>query len=231
MESYQTLVTADGSPTLIDPHSGQAMHAREGAVSETLYIYGQAYLESRKISAPPTACIVGLGMGYIELAILGHWLTSFNSDPLPVIHSYEADFALRDAFTSWLSGKPNGELDLVLKNVAKPFGLMERDLKDVALNSYATFQWQIHGVLNRECATLSKFGLICYDPFSASANAELWQEPWLDYFIEKFAAEKCVLATYASNGRLKRSLVKNGFRLMQKQGFGMKRESTLAVKS
>ncbi|OQW48473.1 MAG: hypothetical protein A4S09_04650 [Proteobacteria bacterium SG_bin7] len=231
METYQTLMTSDGSPTLIDPKSGQAMHAREGAASETFYIYGQGYLESRKEDVSHSVCVVGLGMGYIELCILGHWLTSFGSDSLPAIHSYESDIKLRDAFTTWLAGKPNGELDLVLKNVSKNFGLMDRDLKDVALNFYATFQWQIHGALSSDTKAPLKFGLICYDPFSSSANPDLWEEDWLDIFVKNFADIKSVFTTYASNGRLKKVLNKCGFSLKNKIGFGMKRESTLAIRN
>lgn len=231
METYQTLITSDGSPTLIDPKSGQAMHAREGALSETLYIYGEAYVDSKKINTNGNIGVVGLGMGYIELSILLHWLTSFSNHECPIIHSYEADEKLKNDFTSWLTGKPNPILENVAKLVSQQFGLQEKSLKEVALDFYSRFQWQIHGVLNRDSKLNQKFGLVCYDPFSSSANSELWEEEWLDYFIKTFCDEKCVFSTYAANGRLKRVLNKNGFDLKMKVGFGMKRESTLAIKN
>lgn len=230
METYQTLITADGSPTLIDPKSGQAMHAREGALSETLYIYGEAYLESKKANTNRNICVVGLGMGYIEFTILLHWLTSFSTAESPIIHSYESDPKLREAFTSWLNGKPNLNLEKVAKLVSQQFGLHEKSLKELALDFYSRFQWQIHGVLNRDTAIPAKCGLICYDPFSSSANSELWEEDWLDTFVKNFTAPECVFTTYAANGRLKRVLNKNSFELKNKDGFGMKRESTFAVR-
>lgn len=230
METYQTLITADGSPTLIDPKSGQAMHAREGALSETLYIYGEAYVESRKIAANRNVCVVGLGMGYIELSILLHWLTSFSTAESPILHSYESDSKLRDDFVSWLNGKANANLEKAAKLVSQQFGLSEKSLKEVALDFYSRFQWQIHGVLNRDTQAPAKFGLICYDPFSSSANAELWEEDWLDSFVKNFADTESVFSTYAANGRLKRVLNKNSFELKKKDGFGMKRESTFATR-
>lgn len=231
METYQTLVTADGSPTLIDPKSGQAMHAREGALEETLYIYGDAYKKSRLIGAPPEVCVVGLGLGYIELSIIALWITQFSTDPQPLIHSYESDLGLKSTFTKWLTRQPNGNLDFVLKLVSRQFGLLDKDLKDVALDFYSRFQWQIHGVLNRDTQIPARFGLICYDPFSSAANPDLWEEAWLQYFLEKSMADKCVFSTYAANGRLKRSLKLSGFTAENRVGFKMKRESTLATKN
>ncbi len=230
METYQTLITQDGSPTLIDPNSGQAMHAVEGALEETLYIYGEAYKRSRQMSAKPEVCIVGLGLGYIELAILAEWLTGYNLDSAPQFHSYESDLELRDNFTRWLTGTPNANLEKVLKLVAAKFGLTARDLKDVALDSYSRFHWQIHGALNLATPVPAQFGLICYDPFSTAANPDLWTEEWLNYFLKNFAGTPCVFSTYAANGRLKRSLAANDFHLDSRPGFKMKRESTLAFR-
>ena len=118
MTWYQFVTTADQSPSLrlessTNPH-GENMHAIEGAFSETQYIYGecieaniQEYLSANlELEQKPVLHFlsIGLGMAYVELAIVCKLLVH-NID-LSVanikIHSYEQVDLLRVYFKEFI---------------------------------------------------------------------------------------------------------------------------------
>ncbi|MBX9765937.1 MAG: hypothetical protein K2X47_01585, partial [Bdellovibrionales bacterium] len=80
----------------------------------------------------------------------------------------------------------------------------------------------------RQMGDAGKFNLILFDLFSSKTNQELWAEPFLTQFLEERAEQRCVFASYAATGNLKRALRRHGFTLAQVAGFAGKRETTLA---
>lgn len=230
-KSYKTLITLDGSTTYIDPVSGQTMHAKEGALSETLYIYGEAYLKSKEIETPDSIAVVGLGMGYIEFSIFSLYLKHHSNLPKPKFFSFEIDKELKNDFTQWLTGKSVEYINSIFLNTANTVGIDSNKLKDICVESFTNKSWQILDDFRASYSEIPKVGLICFDPYSKSANSDLWEQDFLTGMLTKISADSCVFASYASNGHIKKALRKSGFQNLKKSGFHLKKESTLAVKN
>jgi tRNA U34 5-methylaminomethyl-2-thiouridine-forming methyltransferase MnmC len=97
--SHTFLITADGSPTLAHPH-GEAMHNNQGALRETLHVYGPLADALERGRVEPTAVIVGLGVGYIEA------LVAARAPALARLVTFEADAHLKRAFLTSLLVAP-----------------------------------------------------------------------------------------------------------------------------
>lgn len=233
--------TNDGSTSLIDSASGQTMHAKEGAFSETLYIYGQNLEWAIKNNFPLKICVMGLGLGYIELISLALILQSQRSQEPIEILSFEKSDEFRESFLNWLvdpSEKRDKNLELkmayneILKLIETHLSVNSEKLKKFALELYQTNKWHFFKdpLIDMSWKKMGPFHVIQYDPFSKSANPELWQLTWLKEFITTLAGTPCAFATYASNGGLKKALSQSDFNLQLKSGFGSKRESTFAIR-
>ncbi|MEO0337482.1 MAG: MnmC family methyltransferase, partial [Pseudomonadota bacterium] len=74
------------------------------------------------------------------------------------------------------------------------------------------------------------FHVLYYDPFSAKTNPDFWTAEGLSGFLDNWAAEHCVISTYAATGALKRSLGAHKFQLKKRPGYGGKRESFLGLR-
>lgn len=71
---------------------------------------------------------------------------------------------------------------------------------------------------------------VFWDAFSDKTSPELWDAAFLGDFLSGACAERCILATYAAKGILRRALATAGFLCLPRGGFGGKRESTFAVR-
>ncbi len=229
-KQFITELTADNSPTLRlknqDPvkmtteNRPESMHHSGGAATETQYIYGEAARLVAQKNTKPAICVVGLGLGYIEI-LMAQIFQNFE------IHSFEADSELRQSFQDWLENKKAAHLEIY-----------ELIIQSYQFDSYAIRQkiiknqLTLHGALDRQMLQqdFPSFNLICFDAFSSKTTADLWTEDFLDLFIQKICARDCVFTTYACTGVLKRALKKNGFQLIPKKGFTGKRDCTLAVR-
>ena len=70
LQDFTIVTTADGSPSLsIEDSSGyvEKMHHAAGAMSESIYIYGEAVQKVLDRRWPLRVLSVGLGLGYNEL--------------------------------------------------------------------------------------------------------------------------------------------------------------------
>ena len=230
-------LTADWGSSFIDPISGQLMHAKEGAFSETLYIYGQNVQWALEHGYPLKICIVGLGLGYIELIALALILNSPRADESVKILSFEKSDLLRSSFIDWLTNDNQSEFaqiyDEILFHIENHLKVKALDLKTFAHKIYQNKDWIFFKdpLLDFSWKTFDKYHIIQFDPYSRSANPEFWQEIWLSEFLETITVNPCSFTTYASNGPLKRALSHNGFSLEKKPGFGSKRESTFAIRA
>ena len=80
-------------------------------------------------------------------------------------------------------------------------------------------------------STTQLYTNILYDAFSNNTNEELWDQSFLEEFIESYCdREFCYFSTYAATSNLKRALKEKGFTLEKRQGFSRKRESTFAYR-
>jgi hypothetical protein len=95
------------------------MHHRQGALSESLFVYHGVLSEADASGCPPRVLSVGLGCGYNEMIAVAHYLkkcqiTFSKSSDFPeqfYLESFEGDKNLREEFRLWLS-QPFSQEDL-----------------------------------------------------------------------------------------------------------------------
>jgi hypothetical protein len=208
------------------------MHHRASALSETLYVYGEAVAYALDLGMRKFAS-VGLGLGYVEWVVVasalakGVWCGC-------TMRSFELDEALLEGFEASLMAKePKGsEVSKVhaevLTAVSTHFDISESRLRQALVEATWQGRSRRETALTSETAWEEKADCLLYDAFSAESQPSLWTIEFLERLIECAAAPQCIFASYASNGPLKRSLKSKGFYFHKRAGFGGKRECTLA---
>ena len=225
--SYELIWTQDGSPSLLwrDQNSTvaitEAMHHSGGALSESLYIYGQpiqwAFAEGlTKVAS------VGLGLGYNE------FLSFKNESPsLICVHSYEKDTGLVEQFRVFLQTGTGPVYKKILELLTA--AELYTDLRERIWQAHQESRLQVRGCLETD-SRQDRYGLILYDAFSSKRSPQLWSEDFLCQWLREHAQDRCLFASYACTGALKRALRANGFTLLDRRGFHGKRASTLAFR-
>ena len=240
--AYQFIKTRDGSPSLrmwsADNHdrigaqemrSAEAMHHCDGALSESLYIYGslieEVFFSSLKILS------VGLGCGYNEWIALAI-MKSSNAEIK--IESFESNPFLRKNFIEWLLRDNDSMLaklfEETLNCVARHFEICASDLKTQGRELLNKDLWRINERLDSTVHFRQKFNVIFFDAFSAKCTPDLWKDDFLDWFLATAADQPCAFSTYAATGCLNRALKRNDFALVPYSGFSGKRQSTRAFR-
>ncbi len=251
--------TADGSPTLrckffdqerVSEKKPESMHHSKGALTETEYIYLKPFQEflSQSTCTASTIAIVGLGLGYIDLFFLNELLkiTSLNVKKNYHILSFEKNKDLIQKFTEWMYRSPHVVIksdiyDSILiqinKNYSSSGADLERMKKLFQVNQNSNIQWQMADELNQNfnlqnlnLQNTTPFQFVAYDAFSQMTDHPLWTENFLDFFLSQMCDQNCVFTTYACTGVLKRTLQKNHFKFIRRNGFFGKRDATLAVR-
>ena len=233
LKSFVIELTGDGSPTLRLKNANnqfpekmpESMHHSGGAAAETLYIYAGPFkntlstlnaLNKKELSVG----VVGLGLGYIELAALQS-LTA-NSSISATITSFEKETELTESFKAWAAGSENKTYDLICEKLnvdkAKSLALLQ------------TLNWNALGELTVQTQIEKKFNFVAYDAFSQFTDGPLWADDFLDFFLKNLCATDCVFATYGCTGLLKRALIRNNFIFIKRLGFRGKRDATLALR-
>ena len=222
---FQVQITADGSPTLWD--GLEQMHSRDGAFSETNYIYGRAIELVKENTWPPRFLSLGLGLGYIEFLIAA----SFDHSDLEIL-SFEKDPFLQKEWANWLTNKDcllQNELEQILQLTSEKYQVDTSVLKERMQTLYQNKKWIILGDALRENYS-GRFSAILFDAFSRKSTPDLWEKEFLIDFINKYADKDCIFSTYAALGELKRTLRELGFELLKTKGFANKKESTFALR-
>jgi tRNA U34 5-methylaminomethyl-2-thiouridine-forming methyltransferase MnmC len=240
---FELITTTDGSPSICltsDIFRPEAMHHREGALSESLFIYHGLLDEALKHHCPPRILSVGLGCAYNELITIAHFLANSPQQLESFyLESFEGDDTLRNTFINWLAGAAlNTQLEKQLANifqkvldlVSRHFNISPDKLKKATLTLYESKQFVIRDWLKSDTQFHNKFGVIYFDAFSNKSTPELWSDEFLNSFLSKTADSNCGLATYAATGALNRALKQNGFQLREQKGFAAKRQSTRALR-
>lgn len=228
---YKSETTEDGSPTLRLPPTWEPMHALDGAFTETLYIYAPTVDLALKSAVPARILSVGLGLGYNEM-LIGAEALKANVDSV-YIDSYESVPELRQYFSSWLrdgDSPLNPTYDAIAEYYSKHYNIPTSRLRAFLLLAHEAQALRVHEAINGETQFKSSHGIL-FDAFSGNSSPELWDETFLNRFLNMAAAPTCFLSTYASKGSLHRALKSNGFNTEKRAGFGKKRESTLAHRS
>lgn len=247
VSTYLVEWTEDGSPSFrpqFSESTGELMHSRKGALSESLEIYAPLVQQVAKESSQrgfrqPRILSVGLGMGYNEIISLAICHKTF-SDLQPQILSWEIDSKLRTGFERFFLTAISGlgsEFDkaytAMVGQIAEQTEVSSSVLRELVVNALSTQRLVLSAALQKPFIEVQcGFHGILYDAFSSKTNPELWSEEFLLDFLKHFChADFCLFGTYASTGALKRALKTHQFCVQNRQGFGGKRESIWASKN
>lgn len=229
--------TLDGSPTLRlkkpienSTKPPESMHHSGGAATETRYIYGnpinEAFNVFPKNKEPLKVCVIGLGLGYIEMT----WAQAVNNHRVESsCDSFEIAAELKESFIKWLKGSTNKE-SIYYKCLD---GLGVKYSENIIQTLKHNFLVENHfysDLRQKENYQNKKWHLIAYDAFSRKTNEELWSETFLTHWFSRYCEEDAMVMTYACTGALKRSLEHNGFIFIKRPGFQGKRDATLAYR-
>lgn len=232
---FKIEITADGSPTLRLGNGGESMHHSGGAATETCYIYQSVMEQAYRVLPGSSTCVVGLGLGYIELC----WALTVLSQASPEssLTSFEINEGLRADFNGWLEANTALESEKH-KLYGEVFNSLQRVLKfpieDAFVRQKLRENFKKYPLQSDLRQSLSKpkeaWNIVCYDAFSSKTNTELWTESFLQEFLNHCCAPDCVFTTYACTGNLKKTLSSSGFEVIKRPGFQGKRDSTLAFR-
>lgn len=226
---YQVLQTEDGSITLHSEAFNEACHSLSGAVEETIYNYVQGCQITEKIAQNDTKILevgFGLGTGYKTTA------------------EYLAQLKTENSLT-FIST----ELDKDLVDFAKDHNDLSKDLpfpsfKDLEyftdpLPHYKAIKDKhvlivLIGNARKTVRKANAKGLInsldaiYQDPFSPKRNPALWTCEWFKLLLE-LSNDQTLMSTYSSSNSIRKSMIRAGWYVQNRKGFGTKRTATLAT--
>lgn len=237
ISNYKLVETEDGSPSLEfcapadSLKSEEKMHSWEGAFSETVFVYGAALDLAFDNKWPIRVFSLGLGLGYNEVMTAAFCLAK-GVDSWSCV-SFESDPWLKDQFVCWIRGQSSefsDAYDDILNRMSDHHRVDQAAVKSRLLKALEEECLLLKEAYTKE-VDLAKFGVrICfYDAFSEKVSPMLWTDEVLKQTILGMASEG-VFATYAAKGRLNRALKDHGFTLLERPGFGKKKQSTLAIR-
>jgi tRNA U34 5-methylaminomethyl-2-thiouridine-forming methyltransferase MnmC len=233
-QNIEILTTGDGSPTLAfkrDDGYCEKMHHQGGALSESLFIYGEA-LTLAQGSGRVHALSFGLGLGYNELITIAR-LHPHGDDWR--IWSYEAVPFLREEFSAWALGEAGTALAEITTQIAAQVGQRLGGVSALELQAWTkaaiqSGRLELRGAFPADVGLANSCNLVYYDAYSNKMDSSLWGEEHFINDLNPVLAPACVFATYAATGALNRALKQLGFRRLDKAGFQGKRQSTLAIR-
>ena len=254
---YRRLTTKDGSPTLEFTVDGvvENMHNFHGAFAETDYIYGEAMRRAIQAGLKKLRVLsVGLGIAYNEILVSSFLLKAQSqnarSEPsdsfeqttaaratdsqIELLQSFEIDSYLKQSFLTWLVDEELTALgstyDDVLKLYAEHTGENASEIKSQLGLWLEQGKFALADKFSIETNCPEPFHVLFYDPFSNKTNPDFWTEQALERFLQKWAADDCIISTYAATGALKRAFKNQGFQLVKRAGFGGKRQSFMGLR-
>jgi hypothetical protein len=205
--------TKDGSPTLRLPFSGESMHHSGGAASETYYIYKSVIDQALGKLYESKTCVVGLGLGYIEISWALALLEQQKDAKFHTITSFEIVEELRNSFKSWLIK----DSQTIYDEVVKAFKAEDKSNSIKHILNKNTINFDITNISEEQ-----KWNIICYDAYSSKTDKILWSEEFLNHFLRQHTEKDCIFTTYACTGVLKKVLAKNNFEIIRRPAFSGK---------
>ncbi|MFS4459915.1 MnmC family methyltransferase [Bdellovibrio sp. HCB2-146] len=242
---FEIEMTADGSPTLrllesVDPlkDHGESMHHSAGACGETLLIYGTPARRLFEQIERPSFMVVGLGLGYIEMAIAKEaLLLQKGPESISRLTSYESLPELREWFYLWLWGqeeKLSSEVvsiyEAAVKAVIGESSVRADEIKKFLRHHFSTLD-KISSALDPSTPFSDRYHGIMYDAFSSKTSPYLWEEEFLTRLFSEVCAESSLVTTYSCKATLKNALRANQFFIVARDGFYGKRKSTIALRA
>jgi tRNA U34 5-methylaminomethyl-2-thiouridine-forming methyltransferase MnmC len=205
---HQLIITKDQSPSLFNETFQENLHSTEGAKSETIYnfIEGCEILKHKGDILSVLEVGFGTGLGFFTTL---EFLRRNSPGKKLIFYSLEMDLNL----AKW-----------ALKDFQyshEDFGLLSKG-QDFELK---VFIGDANEVLPK--LKIGPIDAIYQDPFSPKKNPTLWTFEWFSMLLN-LAGPNCILSTYSSSTLIKKSLLKAGWAVFERQGFGKKRTSTIA---
>lgn len=206
------------------------MHHSGGAAAETDLIYGSCIRAVFDAVKTPAFLVVGLGLGYIEMAIARAALE--RNQAVRAIRSFESLEGLREFFYAWVHAQDLPSEIADIYDAAAAFVLGNSRLSKEDLRKFLRLHFprpdSVSESLDEKTFFTERYDGILYDAFSSKTSPELWEEDFLTRFLGKAASPQAFLSTYACKGNLKRALKAEHFEIIQKPGFQGKRNSLFA---
>ena len=221
MKKFELIVHDNGTHSLRDLTSGEAMHSRIGPKEEAEGLYvNQARLVER-LQTPGEDLVlwdVGMGTGANVLVALDQIQGSQPARRLK-IHSFESDI------TGIETALEYRDLFPFLKNNSEAVqGLLQNRTFQSDL-----FSWTLHeGDFFTNLEKASRPHVIFYDFYSPQACPELWNVECFRTIRKFLGKQTCDLYTYTSSTLVRNSMLRAGFYVGTGFGTSMKRESTIA---
>jgi tRNA U34 5-methylaminomethyl-2-thiouridine-forming methyltransferase MnmC len=212
---YTSILTADGSPTLLHPAFGETYSSVHGAWMQANELYVK--LTQTHLHPNPTVLEIGFGLGMNVRATLQNALgrgvrfeyTSYEGFPVSgeVLASVGVELSpqAQQVWSELLDAWPNIDPPPPALQLSGDWGRLEIRFVDV-LGAAFPLNWA---------------SAIYLDPFSPEVNPEPWS---IEVGARLFAAARAGarLATYSVAGLVRRNLIAAGFRVQKQPGMGKK---------
>jgi len=218
--TWDLLVSEDGSSTLLSNKFGVTYHSKHGALQESEHVFIKSGLDFIKTDKQELNIFeMGFGTGlnaYLSLLYalrnnLNIQYTSYELHPLP------RDLVKELNYTDLLPEYAN--LFQLIHDI--DWNKMQKLHPNFSINKVE------ENILNFDYH--DNFDVIFYDAFAPETQHELWETPIMEKMHEGLKSNG-VLVTYCAKGEFKRTLKSIGFEVQSIPGPPGKREMTRAVK-
>lgn len=220
--TYQKIITADGSITLLSEAFQEACHSLSGARNETVY----NYIEGCEIHRPECHSILEIGFGTgLGLVCTDEFFAKTNPIQKKYFVSTEIDEDLikisSEIYTQDLGFFP--DLKKITKKDYFYHGKNERAEMIILIgDARETIQHFYH-----DHPHWPGFNAIYQDAFSPKKNPLLWTKEWFDLLAQR-SKQNAILSTYSSAQGVRKALEKAGWMTEDRAGLPPKKSVTRA---
>lgn len=229
MEKEETLITGDGSHTVVNDRFGVPYHSTHGAITESQHVFIQHGLLPALEDAqgrPVRILEMGFGTGLNALLTMITLEKKDSPGASVVYYTYEAF--------------PVSEETVKNLNFPEELGISSSRLTDLHNADWGeptpvTAQFSLEKyhrdfITDEErCYPEGKIDVIYYDAFAPNSQPAFWEGPALDHCYRALRPGGW-LTTYCAKGQFKRNLRAAGFTVEGVPGPPGKREMTIARK-
>lgn len=173
---------------------------------------------------------MGLGLGYNEFVVAEEAL--IRGVPQVFLRSFEIESELKSNLLEFVlsGGVPQNSAQEIYLSILNRF-VLGKEIPSYLASLAKNGSWRMDGGLDAATSFPQRANAILFDAFSSKTSPDLWTEEFLMAFLDVASApEFCQVSTYACTGALKRCLVARGFKIILREGFHGKRNSTLGLR-
>ncbi len=229
MTDFKTLLTDDGSLTLLHPTLKDSYHSLQGAMLEALHVYIKAGFESIEQS-DISILEMGFGTGLNALLTLDNALQRGINTSYCTVELYPVDIDVAESlyYETNIAAhfSYDTEHELLLR---KAFLAMHHAPWGEKVEITPSFSiTKIKGAI-QEIELPHLYDLVYWDAFSFETQPDLWSS---DIFskIHNALSPAGLLTTYSAKGEVKRALREVGFTVKRAKGFGTKHHMLIAMR-